>query len=416
MGGEAQEDEELIELDDMEEIVMDEDERPDFSSDDDMDAEGLADEVVAEMEAEDAMMQEEDLDEIVDEAELVFSGHADPVYDIAYHPTNPDMAATAGGDDVGAVWDLSNATRLHTLSGHTDTVNLVAFSNDGMFLATGSLDGTVRVWGVASGAFEEVNVLQGPGEDILWLAWHPKGNVLLAGSADSTCWMWSVPKGKEMQCFVGHAGAVLCGGFTPDGKMVATASEDGTMRVWNPKSGASKMSFKQSGGMLFHDAAVTCMDIAGDSKSIATGSEDHTVALSNVVSGKVLHRFEGHEDGVEAVAICANMPFVASASLDGTVRIWDIPSQSERLVSQHRAGVVTLRWHPTLPIFFSGSIDRTVQAVDARDGKQLQLFTGHRETVLQIQLSPSGDTLMSGSDDNTARLFRLSPAVTGKSA
>lgn len=193
--------------------------------------------VVAEMEAEDAAagmagIPEEDAmegagaeEDIIDEAETVLAGHKDPVYGVAFHPTNPEMAATAGGDDVGGVWNLATGERSHTLEGHTDTVNLVAWSGDGAYLATGSLDGTVRVWeecnppcplaclraclsvmnplpchgepvavslrrgtlglsvcvcvcGVlceVSKGMSQVNHLQGPGEDILWIEWHPKG-------------------------------------------------------------------------------------------------------------------------------------------------------------------------------------------------------------------------------------------------
>lgn len=96
---------------------------------------------------EDAMEGAED-EEVIDESEAVLQGHQDPVYGVAFHPTNLDLAATAGGDDVGGVWNLSTGARTHTLEGHTDTVNLVAWSGDGAYLATGSLDGTIRVWEV----------------------------------------------------------------------------------------------------------------------------------------------------------------------------------------------------------------------------------------------------------------------------
>jgi len=240
--------------------------------------------------------------------------------------------------------------------------------------------------------------------------WHPKGNVLLAGSADCTSWMWSVPKGKEMQIFAGHGGPVLCGGFTPDGKLVVTGSEDCSVRIFNPKTGSCKTTFKaKQGGQDFHEAPVTCLHIAQDSKTMVTGSADMMVILSNIVSGKMLHRFEGHEDGIESVSICSCLPLMISASLDGSVRVWDTASQTQRGMIQHKSDVVAARWHPTLPIFFSCSVDKSVQVVDARDTSILQVFTGHRDVVLDVKMSPQGDTLLTGSDDNTARLFRLPP-------
>lgn len=338
---------------------------------------------------------------------MVLTGHADPVYAVAFHPSIEEMVATAGGDDVGGVWDLHTGERTHTLSGHTDTVNLVAFSADGQYLATGSLDATVRVWSAADKSFTLVNTLQGPGEDILWIGWHPKGNVLLAGSNDCTTWMWAVPKGKEMQCFAGHGGAVLCGGFTRDGKAVVTGSEDGTVKVWNPKTGAAKTTFAAKGGLTFHEGPVTCLNLGPDNKLLISGSVDCSVVLSNIVSGKVLHKFEGHADGVESVAMCNTMPYAASASLDGTVRILDLENCVERHVIQHKKGITVVRFHPQLPILCSGALDRTVQVVDAKSGTTLQTLTGHRNAVMDLVFSPSGHMVLTGSDDETARLFRL---------
>merc|ERR1712216_998395 len=113
-------------------------------------------------------------------------------------------------------------------------------------------------------------------------------------------------------------------------------------------------------------------DLAADSKNMLTGSADHSVILSNIVSGKMLHRFEAHTDGIEAVGFCACMP-----------------------------------------LFLSASLDSTVQVVDARDTQCLQLFTGHRDTVLDVVLSPAGDALLTGADDHTSRLFRLPPLPAG---
>jgi len=271
----------------------------------------------------------------------------------------------------------------------------------------------VKVWRVEGGSFEEVNTLQGPGEDIEWISWHPKGSVLLAGSRDCTCWMWSVPKGKTMQCFAGHTGPLTCGGFTPDGKVVVTASEDGTLKAWNPKTGAAKTTFRDKPGSCdFHDAPVTCMAIGADSKTVLTGGVDHKIILSNLVSGKVLQVFEGHEDGIESVSVCAAMPLAASASLDGTVRVWDLEEGTERLQVPHRAGATIVRWHPLLPVLFSGSLDRTVQVSDGRDGAILHVFTGHCDSVLDLAVNPAGEVLLTGSDDQTARLFRLPPLPT----
>ena len=82
--------------------------------------------------------------------------------------------------------------------------------------------------------------LEGPSEDITWVRWHGKGDVLLAGSSDMSLWLWSVPSGACMAVLSGHGGAVACGGFTPDGRYAVSAAQDGAARLWSPKDGACR--------------------------------------------------------------------------------------------------------------------------------------------------------------------------------
>ena len=123
----------------------------------------------------------------MDEAETVFSGHTDPVYGIAVSHTHPELVATAGGastthchvidetlpgDDTAKLWDANTGSCIATLAGHTDSVASVGFNHDGSLLATGGLDGVVKVWKVES--WELVQSLEGPGEDVSWIDWHTK--------------------------------------------------------------------------------------------------------------------------------------------------------------------------------------------------------------------------------------------------
>jgi WD40 repeat protein len=113
------------------------------------------------------------------------------------------MVATGGSDDRAYIWRVGQEAFEETggavleLTGHTDTVGALAFSADGSSLASGGMDGCLRVWEVASGRC--IQVLEGPGDAVEWLSWHPKGNVVLAGAADFTAWMWLAQTGACMQ-------------------------------------------------------------------------------------------------------------------------------------------------------------------------------------------------------------------------
>ena len=99
------------------------------------------------------------------------------------------------------------------LAGHTDTIAAAAFDPSGAVVATGGMDGSIRVWNSQTG--EQQGCLEGPTEAIEWLTWHPKGMVLLAGSEDMLAWMFNASQQQVMQVFTGHAGPVAAGAQLP---------------------------------------------------------------------------------------------------------------------------------------------------------------------------------------------------------
>jgi ribosome assembly protein SQT1 len=125
------------------------------------------------------------------------------VYSVAWSPTQADLVATGGGDDRAFLWRVGQEAYEETggevleLSGHTDTISGLAFSADGTALASAGMDGRVKVWEAATGRC--LQTLEGAGEAMDWVRWHPKGGVLLAGAADFSAWMWLAQTGACMQ-------------------------------------------------------------------------------------------------------------------------------------------------------------------------------------------------------------------------
>lgn len=222
-------------------------------------------------------------------ASQVLSHHSDSVYAVALAAADEGRmrVALGSGDDTGSVTTvrLSDGERATVkLEGHTDTVATVAFNSDGSLLATGGYEGLVKVrerraqwtgrravadaaggtqiWEAETGALKQT--LEGPGSEIEWVRWHPKGPVVIAGSGDGTAWMWLATDGTCMQVFAGHEDAVTCGCFNGTGRMVCTGSADGTVRVWKPKTGTAHHVFRGHG---WHEGPIIALaaqpDVSG---------------------------------------------------------------------------------------------------------------------------------------------------------
>jgi ribosome assembly protein SQT1 len=199
------------------------------------------------------------------------------------HPTSNGIIVSGGGDDKSYLWRCDTGEMLTCLDGHTDSVTGVAFSCDGKYVASAAMDGKVRVWNAETGDF--CVSVDGP-DEVIWIDWHPKGNILLAGATDSTIWMWAMPSGKFMNIFNGHAGPVTAGGFTRDGKKIVSVAEDSTFIIWDPKSAAAE--FRLSGDdARFHADPITSVCTNKDSTLAITGDVSGKARLVNILNGNV---------------------------------------------------------------------------------------------------------------------------------
>ncbi|KAJ3148670.1 hypothetical protein HDU89_004520 [Geranomyces variabilis] len=339
----------------------------------------------------------------VDDSVQAFTEHRQPVYAVAINPKQSNMVLTGGGDDQGYIWNAETGAKVYQLAKHDDSIVAAAFSADGQYAATGGMDGKVHVSSSSTG--ESVCVLEGPTE-ITWLTWHPRGNVVLAGTEDSTMWMWQVPSGNCMNVFSGHVEGVTCGQFSPDGKTIVSGSSDGSVIVWDPKTAAA--TFRLTGDdARFHAAPISALAINPDSQLLLSGAEDGTARLVHIGNGRILASFDNHSESIEAVGFSPTMSLAATASVDGSISIWDTTALRLRQTVRHDDAVTQLRWHKTQPILVSVSADRTARVWDARTGECLKTCRGHTQTILNFDISTDGRVLVTGGDDGVALVFAL---------
>lgn len=194
------------------------------------------------------------------------------------------------------------------------------------------------------------------------------------------------------------------GGFTRDGKTLVTAGGegDGSTRAWNPKTGACS-HVVASGHASHNDKGITCIAFAEDPTVVATGGVDGAVVIHNIANGRAVAKLEQHEDSVEGVAYVPGHNMLISAGMDGKLVIWDAAALAPRGVCKHQLGVTCISVWTGGPLVASGSVDGAVRVFDVRTGEMVAELGGG--DAVQSVCWTESKQLITGSDDGIVRLF-----------
>ncbi len=261
-------------------------------------------------------------------------------------------------------------------------------------MVAGYSDGTVRVWDIDEG--RERRSLEVAGDAVIALAMSPSGDILGSASADGSVLLHDLKGETSPRALEGLAGMLVSLAFDPEGARLASCAEDGTLRVWELDGSGRDLARVDA-------PSAVCFAAAGSRLVCASGT--NTLFVFDPSSDEEPARLEGHRGKITALAAHPASSRLASASEDGTLRIWDVERLELLEVLAHDRPMTGVALDPSGTLVASGDREGEVRIWDLAGPAQPLSFLGHDADVTAIEFDSSGDRVVSASWDHTLRVW-----------
>lgn len=376
-------------------------------------------------------------------------GHSEPVLNCEFSP-DARFLATGSGDTSVRFWDLNTETPRFTCKAHTSQILAISWSPDGTKLASACWKGNICLWNPRDGK-QLGKVMRGHKKWITIVCWEPlhlngECRRLASASKDATIKIWDTKLYSCMITLSGHLDGVRCLRWSGEG-LIYSASKDRTIKVWRPDDGivcrtllghglwvntlalntdyvmrtgsyepadAGKISFKEYDAESPESRKSKAKKRYEEVKKLVghemmvSGSDDFTLALWNPSENKKhIIRMTGHQNVVNDVRFSPDTRFIASASFDKSVKLWD--GKTGKFIASlrgHVNSVYQLAWSGDSRLIVSGSADSTLKVWDVKKKKLLNDLPGHADEVYAVDWSTDGQRVASGGKDNVLKIWR----------
>jgi WD40 repeat protein/serine/threonine protein kinase len=344
----------------------------------------------------------------LDEARLVLSGgplpmaRAIPGAEVSFR-SDGRQVATGHVDGTIRVWDPATGREVASLRGQGQSIRELAFSPDGRRLLAFSVDGTLKSWDPAA---NDRHVLLRIPWQATWGDILSPSQRLLVALKDDASQLWDVATGRKRADLPGRfpseVGAAAV--FSPDGRRLAYTTDDRAIHVWDLGS------LGETHVLRGHTSHIRALAFSPDGKRLASGSmyAESAARLWDLTTGKEIAVLRGHRNEVGWLAFSPDGTRLATASLDQTARLWDgVTGREIATLSGHRGQVYHVTFRPDGRRLVTTSLDGTARLWDAAAGDLLAVLHGHTGGVWRSDYSPDGALLASASIDGTVRLWDM---------
>jgi WD40 repeat protein len=281
------------------------------------------------------------------------------------------------------------------------TIASAAWSPAGQTVALGTMSGRLRTWRpleAAAGAAGPPEIDVAAHDAAIWdLAFSPDGRLLASASADGTVGLHDPATAARVGTLAGHEGAVYGVDFSPAGGLLATASRDRTIRLWDPRTRVEQAVLRG------HEGTVYAVRFTADGERLVTASQDGTVRIWNVAEQAELRAIAVGDGRVFRVACSSDGRWIAAAGEDGSATVWaDDGVLVHRLRHPQRVNAVGFVGSGELA---TASGDGVLRVWDIATGRELSRRRGHADAIWTLAVRTGSTTVVTGSEDASARVW-----------